>query len=228
MSEFEPGNHGAEKRGSVSAAKWPLGNAGELAAGDRWFAVRTKSRQEKTAASALESLGVTSFLPLKSEIHRWSDRNREVRLPLFSGYVFVRMNPARDRSLPVFMVPGIAGFVGNANGPLPIPDEQIEAVRTVLSRGVKYALFPFLEEGDRVRIVRGALAGVEGILDRIRGVSRLVISIDMIHQSIVVTVSREDVEPVDRCAPWPTSTMRPHHSVGNGNGAGHTQGALLI
>jgi transcription antitermination factor NusG len=162
-----------------------------------WFAVWTRSRQEKVAASILSTVGVPHFLPLKSEIRQWSDRKQTVSVPLFSGYLFVRMNPNKDSRLQVLKVPGIAGFVGNSTGPLPIPDRQIEDIRTVLSRRVECTALPQLEEGDRVRVVRGPLAGIEGRLARGNSPSRLLISIELIHKTLAVSVSRDDVELAD-------------------------------
>jgi len=94
----------------------------------------------------------------------------------------------------------VAGLVGNSNGPLPIPDQQIEDIRAILSSDVEYTVHPYLTEGDRVRVVRGVLAGVEGRLLRTNSASRLIISIEMIHKSLAVSVSRQDVEPVNRYA----------------------------
>ena len=168
--------------------------------GSRWFAVWTRSRQEKVAASVLQTFGVPHFLPLKSELRQWSDRKRVVDVPLFSGYLFVRINLLKDNKIRILKTPGVVGFVGNHTGPLPIPDQQIEDIRAVLSQGVEYTVLPFLEEGERVRVIRGVLAGVEGRLVRTNTASRLAISIEMIHKSLVVSVSRQDVEPVARCA----------------------------
>ena len=166
----------------------------------RWFAVWTRSRQEKAAASVLDSLGVPHFLPLKSELRQWSDRKRNVTVPLFSGYLFVRVNLFRDSRLQILKTPGIVGFVGNNTGPLPIPDQQIDDIRAVLAQEVEYSVLPYLEEGDLVRVIRGALTGVEGRLIRTNSASRLMISIEMIHKSLAVSVSRQDVEPVNRRA----------------------------
>ena len=165
-------------------------------AGLRWFAVWTRSRQEKTAAATLESLGVSHFLPLKAEIRQWSDRTQTIMTPLFSGYLFVRTNLSRDSKLWVLKTPGVVGFVGNSSGPLPIPDEQIENIRTLLSSGLDYSVCPMLKEGDRVRVIRGALSGVEGTLIRKNSDAWLVISVEMIKQSITVSVSKYDVEPI--------------------------------
>ena len=163
----------------------------------RWFAVWTRSRQEKAAAAMLATVGVQHFLPLKSEVRQWSDRKQTVSVPLFNGYLFVRMNPGRDSRLQVLKAPGIAGFVGNSTGPLPIPDQQIEDIRTVLTTQAECTALPLMEEGDRVRVVRGPLAGVEGRLARGNSTSRLLISIEMIHKTLAVSVSRDDVESVD-------------------------------
>jgi transcriptional antiterminator RfaH len=164
----------------------------------QWFAVWTRSRQEKVAAAMLTTVGVEHFLPLKSEIRQWSDRKQTVSVPLFSSYLFVRMNPTRDSRLQVLKAPGIAGFVGNSTGPLPIPDQQIEDIRTVLTKRVEFIVLPLLEEGDRVRVVRGPLAGVEGRLVRGNSTSRLLISIELIHRTLAVSVLRDDVELADR------------------------------
>ena len=168
--------------------------------GPRWFAVWTRSRQEKVAAAMLQMLGVQYFLPLKSELRQWSDRRQTICVPLFSGYLFVRMNPTKDSRLHVLKAPGIAGFVGNGKGPSPIPDQQIEDIRTVLTQRAECTVIPILEEGDRVRVVRGPLVGVEGRLLQCNSTSRLLISIDMIHKSLAVSLSCGDVELLDRSA----------------------------
>lgn len=161
-----------------------------------WYALWTRSRQEKVASAILNSLGIQHYLPLKSELRQWSDRRQMVEIPLFSGYLFVHTSLLKSIRLQLLKVPGIVDFVGNQSGPLPIPDHQIEDVRAVLSAGVEYSVEPFLKMGDRVRVVRGALAGVEGALIYHNSVSRLLISVELIHQSLSVNVPRGDVEPV--------------------------------
>jgi transcription antitermination factor NusG len=166
----------------------------------QWFAVWTRSRQEKISAAILEALGIPHFLPLKSEVRQWSDRRQTVTVPLFSGYMFVRINSARDRRLEVLKTPGIAGFVGNQTGPLPIPDQQIEDIRTVIKTRVECTVLPLLNEGESVRVVQGPLAGVEGRLVRTNSSTRLSISIEMIHKSMLVSISRHDVELLEHRA----------------------------
>jgi len=162
----------------------------------RWFAVWTRSKQEKVVAATLDKLGVHHYLPLKSEVRKWSDRTQTVETPLFSGYLFVNINLLTTSRLQVLKVPGVGALVSNQMGPLPIPDQQIEDVRRLLTAGVECSVQPLLKEGDRVRVVRGALAGIEGTLIRNSSASRLLVSIEMIRQSLSVSILRSDVELV--------------------------------
>ncbi|MFC5864159.1 UpxY family transcription antiterminator [Acidicapsa dinghuensis] len=160
----------------------------------QWFAVWTRSRQEKIAASMIEALDIPIFLPLKSELHQWSDRKRKITIPLFSGYLFVQMNIAKDSRLQILKVPGVVGFVGNHTGPLPIPDQQIENVRTLLDAGIDYIVGPLLKEGDRVRVIRGSLSGIEGTVVRTGSDTRLILSVDLVRQSLSIRIPSNDVQ----------------------------------
>lgn len=160
----------------------------------RWYAVTTRSRHEKVAGGMLEAQGIAHFLPLTTELRQWSDRKQLVNLPLFPGYLFVHMDLQRESTLPVLKAPGVTGLVRNQTGPLPIPAGQIEDIRKVLAEGADCSPHPFLHEGDRVRVLHGALKGLEGNLVRIDSEAKLVISIDMIQRSIAVTISRDSVQ----------------------------------
>jgi transcription antitermination factor NusG len=162
-----------------------------------WYAVWTRSRQEKTTSALLDSLGVQNYLPLKSELRQWSDRKQMVETPVFSGYLFVYINLMTNIRLQILESPGVVALVGNQTGPLSIPDQEIDDIRTVLAARVAYSLQSSLQNGDRVRVIRGVLAGVEGTLVRNNPESRLLVSIDMIRQSLGVSVSPEDVERVE-------------------------------
>lgn len=163
-----------------------------------WYAIWTRSRQEKVASAVLNNLGVQHYLPLKSELRKWSDRKQMVEMPVFSCYLFVHINPfLKDSRLQVLKAPGVVAFVGNRNGPLPIPDQEIEDIRTVLAARVAYSHCPSLNKGDRVRVVRGALAGVEGTLVTGNSSAHLLVSIEMIRQSLSVNVLWDDVELVN-------------------------------
>lgn len=161
-----------------------------------WFAIWTRSRQEKVVATMFESYGIMCYLPLTSEIHHWSDRKQTVTIPLFKGYLFARLNPARDSRLRILNTPGVAGLVGNQSGPLPVPDYEIENLRTVIAQKVQYSVYPTIPVGTRVRVIRGVLAGVVGTLLRAQADSKLILSVEMIHRSIAVTIHASDVEPL--------------------------------
>src|SRR5665213_498846 len=161
-----------------------------------WYAISTRSRQEKVAASMLERLGVENFLPLSLEGRQWSDRKRVVNVPLFPGYLFVRISMLRELQLRVLKVPGVVRFIGNQSGPQAIPDAEIERVQTVLSHRIPCTPCSIPRVGDRVRIFRGMLTGIEGTFVRSGSDTRLVISVEMIQQSISFQVDASDVEPV--------------------------------
>jgi len=146
----------------------------------------------------LENLAVSHFLPLINEERQWSDRKQMVALPLFPGYVFVQIARSSELQLRVLKVPGIVNFVGNQSGPLAIPESEIESVRAAVFHGAGCSPHPFLKTGDRVRVVRGVLAGLEGTLIRCGEQSKLVISVEMIQRSVSVSVAGSDVKPAYR------------------------------
>jgi transcription antitermination factor NusG len=161
-----------------------------------WYAVHTRARHEKMVAERLSEQGLPNFLPIVRETHRWSDRKRVVELPLFSCYVFVRMTAgARDR-LQVCRTNGVLQVVGSRGEGIPIPEEQIEAVRSLLAEQLPWSEHPFLKIGQRVRICGGSLDGVEGILLARNGDRTLVVSVDAIQRSIAVRIEGYHVEPI--------------------------------
>jgi transcription antitermination factor NusG len=162
----------------------------------RWYAVSTRSRQEKVAANILQALGIIHFLPLQLQKRQWSDRIQAINVPLFPGYLFVHIDLWSSVKLDVLKTPGITRFVGDRTGPLPIQRSEIEAIQRLVHCGSDCAPQPYLKQGDRVRVVNGALAGMEGILVRVGSKARMVISIEIIHRSLGITVSESDVEPV--------------------------------
>ena len=161
-----------------------------------WYAVHTRARHEKMVGYRLQQQGMTTFLPLISEVHRWSDRRKKVELPLFSSYVFVQLIPTNEQRMRVLRLDGVFRFVGSSRGEgIPVPDEQIEAVRTLIAQDLPWSNHPFLKIGQRVRIRGGALDGVEGVLRSRDGEDTLVVSIDAIQRSLAVRIEGYDVEP---------------------------------
>jgi transcription elongation factor/antiterminator RfaH len=160
-----------------------------------WYAVQTRARNEKVISERLQEQGLTTFLPLVREIRSWSDRKKKVELPLFSCYVFVKLafgnHEARMR---VYRTNGVFRIVNMGGEAIPIPEEQIEALRTVVTQQVSFSVHPFLKIGQRVRIRGGSLDGVEGVLLSRDGDRTLIISIDAIQRSLAVRVEGYDVE----------------------------------
>jgi transcription antitermination factor NusG len=186
---------------SASAQSWNIPEpsvvaaSSENAGNESWFAVHTYARHEKVVAQELCQSGITSFLPVLKQVRQWSDRRKVVELPLFGCYVFVRVATENQQRLRVLRVNGVLRFVGNHGMGIPIPEEQINAVRMVLDQGLPVCSHPFPKIRQRVRIRTGALSGVEGILVARSGERTLVISLDAIQRSLHVRIEGYDVEP---------------------------------
>jgi transcription antitermination factor NusG len=166
----------------------------ELCANSRWYAVQTWPRYEKKVAGEFQRKEVEAFLPLVASEHQWSDRRRVVQLPLFPGYVFVRIGPAQNARVPVLRANGVVGFVGSRGTGAPIPDSEIDSVRLLLDRGISLEAYPFLNVGQRVRVRGGSLDSVEGILIAKKDDLSLVVSVQIIQRSISIRISGYQVE----------------------------------
>jgi transcription antitermination factor NusG len=155
-----------------------------------WYALCTRSRHEKRIAEQLDERNITFFLPLYQTVRRWADRSKQVTLPLFPGYLFVRI-PLSER-LRVLKIAGVVRFVGFDSSPTAVPDTEIETLQSALNNHVSVDPHPYLKVGSRVRIKSGPLQGAEGILKRKKGVTRLILSLDLIMRSVSVEVSAVD------------------------------------
>ena len=162
----------------------------------RWYAIQTRARHEKMVATQLRNKGIETFLPLISQTHRWSDRNKKVQIPLFPCYSFLRLEASPHKQVAVLQTPGVVGFVGVRGAGLPIPDKEIEDIQTLLTNEMTCTLYPFLKIGQRVRIRGGCLDGTEGILVAKNGSRSLVVSIEMIQRSVAVCIEGYGVEPL--------------------------------
>jgi transcription antitermination factor NusG len=163
-----------------------------------WYAGYTAARHEKRVAEHLQQRGVEHFLPLYETIHRWNNGRHRVSLPLFPGYVFVRI-ALQDR-LRVLQVPGFVRLVGFNAMPQALPETDIARMREALGTGLAAEPYPYLTAGTRVEIRRGPLAGMTGILLRRQNRYRVVISVDLIMRAMAVEVAVEDVVPVRKSA----------------------------
>jgi len=159
-----------------------------------WFALRVRSRYEHTVATHLQGRGYESFLPLYTCRRRWSDRFKEIELPLFPGYVFCQFDSLNR--LPILSIPGVVHVVGFGKTPVPIDESEITAIQAAVKSGLPSLPWPFLEIGHRVRIEYGPLCGVQGILLGFRGHQRLVLSVTLLKRSVAVHVDEAWVQPM--------------------------------
>ena len=167
------------------------GGDAEIAA---WFALQTRSRHEKRVTGSLAECGVETYLPHREVRRRWHDRTTIVKLPLFAGYTFARFR--RYETCDVSAVRGVVGVVGNQYGPLPVPDDQIEAVRRLVLGRMTYDPYPYLIKGKPVRVVAGPLQGVEGQLVRKGRSHRFIVAVPLLGQSVSVEIDARLLEPV--------------------------------
>ena len=159
-----------------------------------WVALQVRQRFEKQVAEALFSKGIEVFLPLYSARRQWSDRIKEMQLPLFAGYVFCRMDLLYR--MPVLTIPRVIQFVGIGRTPAPIEDSEISALQSVVKSGLPSMPWPFLRAGQRIRVERGALRDLEGILIQTKGSQRLVLSVSLLQRSVAVELDRDWVTPL--------------------------------
>jgi transcription antitermination factor NusG len=159
-----------------------------------WWALYTRHQHEKIVADVLSMKGFEVFLPLYESVRRWKDRKKVLALPLFPCYVFVR--GGLDRRLHIVSTPGVHMVLRRGEQVAIIPDEEIDAIQRTLTGRLGVEPHPFLQCGEKVRVKRGSLAGVEGILLRKKNRYRLVLSVSMLAQSVAVEIDAMDVEPV--------------------------------
>ncbi len=157
-----------------------------------WFALRVRARSEHVAASALRIKGYDPFAPTYKVRRNYSDRAKTVEAPLFPGYIFCKFSPADKFG--ILNSPAVSEIVGFGGAITPIPDDDILAVRRALTAGA--APSPYLRTGHRVRITRGVLAGIEGVLKQCDAGARVVISVDLLEKSISIQVSADDITPL--------------------------------
>jgi transcription antitermination factor NusG len=154
----------------------------------QWYALVVKARQEPRVSGVLESKGYELFLPTRMR------SGKEPVRALFPGYLFCRIDASRR--LPILITPGVIGFVGSGKVPEPVSQDEIDAIQSIVRSGQRRESVPLLTAGERVRVVHGALRGLEGILVDQRGRCRVVVSIALLQRSVAVDIERECVEAV--------------------------------
>jgi transcription termination/antitermination protein NusG len=162
-----------------------------------WYAVYTKSRHERKVHDRLLEKKMEIFLPLVERWSRRKDRRKKVVLPLFPSYLFVHAWMDSYTHVEILKTDSVVRILGNNGKPFPIPDEQIFAIQALTKSGMVVTPCAYLKEGMKVRVVNGPLIGVEGILLKIQPQKhRLVLSVDLLKESVSAEIGELDVEPI--------------------------------
>lgn len=160
-----------------------------------WYVLYTKGRHEKLVDRELQKKRIETFLPLRKITRRWSDRRKIITEPLFKSYLFVHF-PWKDR-WNVLNTTGVVRFVGSSfSDPACIPEQELFAIQRFVENDIQIDPFPYLKQGERVYIRSGPFKGVEGFIIRKDKHSRLVISLNLLMQSISIEIDAACVEPV--------------------------------
>jgi transcription antitermination factor NusG len=159
-----------------------------------WFAIQTLSRHEKVVRGQLQKRNVEHFLPTIQRLSQWADRKKKVEVALFAGYCFARL--ASEDRLPVLQSQGVVRLVGCMGRLEPIPDHEIDSLRTLsASYSSKLVSHPYFEEGMLVEVTNGPLRGIKGRLIREARYARFVVSISLIQRSVAVEIDVDSVVP---------------------------------
>ena len=172
----------------------------QLAAGveaplSQWFAVQTRYRFEKRVVAQLSHKSCEVYLPLLTEHHAWSDRQKVITIPLFPGYAFVHIDQSRNARQAVLQTVGLIGFVTFGGVVVAVPPKQIEDLQLLLQKKGLFSLHPFVHSGQRVRVRGGCLHGLEGVLVQ-HEKGKLVISIESIQRSLAIEIEGYELELV--------------------------------
>jgi transcription antitermination factor NusG len=158
-----------------------------------WYALIVQPKHEKSVDQYLRQRGLEALCPRYQSRRSWSDRVKTVDLPLFSGYVFCRFS--FEQRIVTLSTPGVRSVVSFGSAPVPIPGDEIKALESIGTSGQPAQPWPYLRAGQRVRVVKGCLDGIEGIMVREKDRFRIVVSVDMLMRSVAVEVDRDDIEP---------------------------------
>jgi len=164
-----------------------------------WFAIMARTGREKSSTLLLENAGYECLLPVSKYTRHWSDRKKEVEVPLFPGYLFCRMDPCNR--LPVLMTPGVIQIVGAGKTLIPVEEEEIVAIQRVVRNGLATMPWPYLQVGQVARIEEGPLRGMTGIIVRIKSGMKLVLSVSLLQRSVAVEIDRSWISGVHPTRP---------------------------
>jgi len=161
---------------------------------EKWYALKVRTKNEPTVEMILQGKNYETLLPTYTEVRRYSDRVKKVNAALYPGYIFCRFDP-NDR-LPILTTPSVEYIVGTGKLPKAVGDNEMESIQRLVDSGADARPWPFLQEGQKVRIEEGSLSGVEGYLVSIKGENRLVLSVELLQRSVAVHIDRTAVRPL--------------------------------
>ena len=176
-----------------------------------WYALYTRHQHEKIAARILEYKDFEVFLPVYQVRRRWQDRIKEISVPLFPGYLFVR--EGQERWLQILTAIGVSSIVSCGERPAVIPHSEVEGVRRLVESSLKVEPHPFLKTGDWVRVKYGPIAGVEGILLRKKNIARLILSVEILGKSAAVEVDATNIERLPAGSSGMNAALKVHPFV---------------
>ncbi len=160
-----------------------------------WYALWVRSRHEFVTSQELSRKGIENFLPAAAKLRQWKDRKKMVEFPLFPGYLFVQIGTGTGEYLNVLKTRGAVRFVSLEPGhPTPVSSDDINSLKRMLASGEQLDVFPGIRPGMRVRVKRGALAGVVGIMVKRETGDLLVINFDILGRSVGLRIYADDVE----------------------------------
>lgn len=163
-----------------------------LTAPAEWYALYTRHQHEKSIAQNLHRIGFDVFLPLYQEVHQWKDRRKKIEMPLFPSYVF--FSGDLNRRFSILGMPGVCSIVTSGGKISVIADQELDAVRRAIASSLPVRPHPYVQHGDKVRVRNGPLAGIEGIVTRRKDAFRIVLSVNMLAQSVAVEMDESLME----------------------------------
>ena len=158
----------------------------------KWIAIYTKSRHEQIVVNELSKKDIESFCPMFKEKRQWSDRKKWVHFPLFRSYVFARIH--LKENIFVLQTIGVNKIVKFQNKISIIPDQVINDIKNIVDGGYKIQQVDYFIKGDEVSVVSGPLKGVNGIIQDLKGDSRLIMKVEAIRQAFSIEISSEQLK----------------------------------
>ena len=161
----------------------------------QWIVVRSKPRSEKVAHNELVKKNIEAYLPLLKERRKWSDRKKWVEFPLFSSYLFARID-IKD-SIFVLQTQGVNTIVKFGKQIAIVQNSVIKAIRLAMEGGYQLEPVEYFVEGNRVEVVAGPMKGIKGIVAKLRGQNRLIIKIDAIQQALSIQIESKFIRKLN-------------------------------